>query len=162
MPCIRCTSPPAAFHLRTSSEIRHRSHTSQARNSVSILQHKLREAEQSGDVTQKNSLRLKITEELNKYSLSSWPSFLEFSNLIPSTVIADMYSIYTYEPLHNIHLGVSTRLKEVLIHYLDTDHCATVNGRLRTYSSLRHTVLKGCNSVLRSIQLLSHNAWYTI
>ena len=152
MPCVRCTSSPSNFHLWTSSPCRHRSHTSKVRHTVSVIQEQLHKAEQTPDLLEKTTLRHAIATEFNNYSLSSWSSFLENSNLVPSTVIDDLYSIYTYEPLHNIHLGLSVRLKDVLTHYLGTSKSVTINGRLRTYCSLRHTVLKGCNSLLRSIQ----------
>ena len=122
------------------------------RHTVSVIQEQLHKAEQTPDLLEKTTLRHAIATEFNNYSLSSWSSFLENSNLVPSTVIDDLYSIYTYEPLHNIHLGLSVRLKDVLTHYLGTSKSVTINGRLRTYCSLRHTVLKGCNSLLRSIQ----------
>ena len=152
MPCVRCTSSPSNFHLQTSTTCRHRTHTSKVRHTVSVLQEQLHKAEQTTYLVEKTTLQHAITTEFNKYALSSQSSFLENSNLVPSTVVDDLYFIYIYEPLHNILLGLFVRLKDVLTHYLGTSKSVANNGRIRTYCSLRHTVLKGCNSLLRSIQ----------
>ena len=110
----------------------------------------------SNDVILKTHEKASASLALDDLSLSPWPSIFENLSLVDRNAIPDMYSIFTFEMLHNIFLGTSARLKELLFQYLGSPSLRTLPSgplrRERQFSQLRTAVLRGCNTVLAVFQ----------
>ena len=104
----------------------------------------------------KSSETKKEAEELLKeYSLHSWPSFLQTCPLVPSGCSLDMYRLFTFESLHNLHLGVSKLIKTCAMKRLESSTLFTKekdSADSKPYSAIRHSILAGANSVLSAIE----------
>ena len=108
----------------------------------------------SGDHCQTNEDHQSL---LQKYSLSPWTSFLErvvqaHSLFIPRS----LYDIFTYEPLHNLHLGISKMLKQLTFHLVGSDKevhfCnAKKKGPIKFHTK-KMAILRACNSLLRAFE----------
>lgn len=91
-----------------------------------------------------------------KYSLSCTPSFLEgiakHSNFIPG----EIYNLFTFESLHNFHLGISKQLKRCLMDYVAcSDNVNMKFGdrrRQKRLGSQRVPILKALNGILATIE----------
>ena len=150
MPCVRCTSPQSNFKLYCKHSPRSRDDTMKVRRSISISRNCIDRQERPSIRSDIPPLPNHISSMLHDLSLAEWASFLEESPLLPESVIRSMYDIYGFEPLHNNSLGTSVKIKIALMYYLSaTSSTAQVNGRSRTYMSIRKQVLRGCNTVLR-------------
>lgn len=68
----------------------------------------------------------------------------------------DLYSIFTFEPLHNLFLGVLKFVKTCMIQYVSSNDLYTKHSgrgkRPRMFSSIRTSVLRGCNTALAEFQ----------
>lgn len=68
----------------------------------------------------------------------------------------DLYSIFTFEPLHKFHLGVSRLLKNCLIQYLSSEkmysHPDGPSGKQKRVSLLKTPLFRACNSILAQIE----------
>ena len=96
-------------------------------------------------------------ELLNRQSLAPWPSFLEdLKHTNPSFIPVDIYELFTYEPLHNLHLGISKLLKQCTYYYVTSKHRVSFQHVRRnakmTIGSKKSAILRGCNSYLRAIE----------
>lgn len=68
-----------------------------------------------------------------------------------------MYYIFTYEPLHNLYIGISKLLKELLSirlsdHSLQTSFMKNKNGDPKSFDTIRSDLLNGINRILSCIQ----------
>ena len=93
---------------------------------------------------------------LNFQSLASWSSFLEDIKVEkPFLIPGDIYGLFSFEPLHNLHLGISKILKQGTFAYISSNHqVGFVNSKRRTkiaISSKKTSILRACNSYLRVI-----------
>lgn len=90
---------------------------------------------------------------LKSYSLSKWPSFLE-EMMGRGGKSGDVYSIFTFEPLHNLHLGISKLVKECTMSYLSSDRLMTGGGEKgrKPFVKVRTRILRGCNALLATIE----------
>ena len=155
-PCHRCLALVVVFHIASSMPSRHRHHTRTTRAKVQECTNLIKQSEKIGDVpTQRSQLDV-IQKSLKTYSLANWESVLERLRIVDERAIPDLYSIFTFEPLHNLFLGISPKVKELLIHYLgsNTLHTNPSSSKRsqRLFSSVRASVLRGCNTVLSVFQ----------
>ena len=138
-PCHRCLASPTEFSIPSQALKRHRNQKLRARN------------EYANNVHESTS-----SQSLDSLSLAPWASCLETMSVIDPGAIPDLYSIFTFEPLHNLFLGTSMRIKELLTSYLTTTSLLThpdgPTGKRRPFSSVRNSVLRGCNTVLAILQ----------
>lgn len=94
---------------------------------------------------------------LKKESVYPLPSFLEvIMEQYPSFLPSSMYEILTFEPLHNLHLGISKLLKTMTFELIGSDKPVrflgtSKKGRVK-FCSKRVPVLRACNSLLRAMQ----------
>jgi hypothetical protein len=155
-PCHRCLATPSDMLNCETGVPRHRIQTLNIRSEVARLSESLHSSQRDGLLSEQRSNKKAIAEVLNKHSLAAWPSFLESSRLVDSAAIPDLYSIFTFELLHNLYLGCSVRLKELLLPYLSSPLLATIptqrRKKTRLFSSLRTAVLRGCNTILSVFQ----------
>lgn len=94
--------------------------------------------------------------KLKERSLGEYKSFLEvIYEKYSSFIVRDIYSIYTFECLHNLLLGISPLLKICLFKYLSSDfevdtfkYGDTVRMKI---SSLKENLLRAGNSILSNI-----------
>ena len=137
-------------------DVRQRSQTAYVRNIVASCHKDIETFEKNGNVSEVRLKKKEIEAILKDYSLASWESFLESTSLVDRTAIPDLYSIFTFEPLHNLFLGVSKLLKHCMFQYLSSQTLSTKPSGLQTvprlFSSVKTAVLRGCNSILSEFQ----------
>ena len=138
-PCHRCTVPRDLLSIPSCYELRSVQETKECRVAARTAR------------TKANQL-----ECLNKYSLSLHASFLEKFPFVQCSPYLDIYSIFTFEPLHNIYLGLSKLLKEMCCQRLCDDTFSTVmqdaDGRYKRFPEIRTALLNGMNHILSCIQ----------
>ena len=105
----------------------------------------------------KTSMVESCKELLNSKSLAPWPSFLEdLKTSNPFFIPIDIYELFTYEPLHNLHLGISKLLKQCTYYYVTSKHKVSFQhirkNTKMTISSKKSAIMRGCNNYLRAIQ----------
>ena len=149
-PCHRCLVSLDDIKSLTMAEKRCFSETIALRIDV---QNELNNAVNSARTTVMDQCR----ELLNKHSLAPWPSFLEDLKLSsPSFIPGDIYDLFTFEPLHNLHLGISKLLKQCTFHYVTSKHRVSFQHMRKsikvTIGSKKSPILRGCNNYLRAIQ----------
>lgn len=93
------------------------------------------------------SLAKETTEAtLKQFSLARWKSFLGSFSLVDIATNPDLYSVFTFEPLHNLFLGISKLTKHFMIQYLSSNTLSTnSNGpkkNQRMFSSVKTGVLQ--------------------
>ena len=94
---------------------------------------------------------------LKQESLSPLPSFLEvIVQRYPSFLPPSLYEIFTYEPLHNLHLGISKLLKTLTFDLVGSEKIVSFisakNSNKAKFASKRTPILRACNSLLRAIE----------
>ena len=83
-------------------------------------------------------------------SLSSIPSFLETTPLLPHHNGIDLYSIFSFEPLHNLHLGISKDIKRMIFERLSTEDLQDARGNL--FKFIRKSVVQWANAFLALLE----------
>lgn len=83
-------------------------------------------------------------------SKASWESFLEHDSLLPGRGFPGMYSVFTYQMLRNLRLGISKMVKECLFVYVSSEG-GVMMGR-------RKAVVHRCNLVQPAIQRKSRTS----
>lgn len=155
-PCHRCIATVSDFETMATCDVRQRLHTTHVRRVVAGCLKQIESLEKAGDVSQIRSHKKTIEATLKEYSLASWESFLESTRLVDRSAVPDLYSIFTFEPLHNLFLGVSKLLKHCFFLYLSSENLTTQPTGSHTgpplFSSVKTAVLRGCNSVLSQFQ----------
>ena len=67
-----------------------------------------------------------------------------------------MYSIFSFEPLHNLFLGISKLIKKSGAHRLNSETLMTTKGakseRSRPFKTARKSILAGANAILAGIE----------
>lgn len=90
---------------------------------------------------------------LSVSSISSQPSFLETSPLIPRMETCNMYAAFTFEPMHNLHLGISKLIKQCMYTRFSSEQLyLSLNKRRRTFRSVRNSLLRCANHTLSAIE----------
>ena len=113
------------------------------------------------------NLKSEAVALLKSQSMMSQRSVLTkfpFSNLHSSL---DYHAAFTFEPLHNFHLGVGKLIKQCVTFRLDSKslfstEITTSFGEPRAFSSIKSDVLLRVNSALKSIQSESHQSSFRI
>ncbi len=101
-----------------------------------------------------------LKDYLKDYSIAPWKSFLEDMQLTyPSFIPSTLYDIFTFEPLHNLHLGISKLLKTCTFNLVSSKYQVTfsLNKKSRilltaAICTKKTPILAGCNTLLRAIQ----------
>ena len=99
----------------------------------------------------------KCFNELKHWSLAQWTSFLEdLHDAFPDFIVDDVYSIFTFEPLHNLHLGTSKMLKLLFFLLLSSNLLVCfphMKGKRNvSINSKRAAILRACNSLLKVLE----------
>lgn len=146
--CPRCIVSSKKFNEFTAAAPR------DGNNTVSMI-FKSRELRLAGKYDASEKL-------LDEYSLVDMIPFLHDFPFIGLDPVLDMHIIFSYEPLHNLFLGISKLLKVCLSErlrsiVLQTSAVLTVGGKKRTtfFRTVRMTILTGINRMLSHIQRFS-------
>ena len=96
------------------------------------------------------------TAPLEALSLLEQHSVLESTALLPTNSPLDPYNIFSFEPLHNLHLGISKLIKQCIVHRLSSPDLTTTtasrSGTPRTFKKVKKSILVGSNSILSAIE----------
>ena len=139
-PCHRCVVPKELLSISSDYKLR----------SVKETKHCREEAK-------KVRTKAKELECLDKFALSLHASsFLEHFPFVQCSPYLDIYSIFTYESLHNIYLGISRLLKEMCCQRLYDEALVTIekdaSGNYRNFPELRTALINGMNDILTCIE----------
>ena len=98
-----------------------------------------------------------LKKNLKDYSIAPWRSFLEdIATDFPSFLSDDLYNIFTFEPLHNLHLGISKLLKSCTFQLVSSKYPARYSFGKKTTSSTMQSkkvpLLSACNTLLRTME----------
>lgn len=142
-PCHRCYVPRELLPVPNTHKLRSVNDTKKAR------------LESSEILRSERGTKTKAIQHLSKYSLSAHYSFLESFPFADCHPYLDTYTIFSYELLHNIYLGLSVLLKEMCSHRLRDDglFSAVKNGKgeFKTFASVRTELINGMNYILKCI-----------
>lgn len=157
-PCIRCISTNEDMRNNVVKPYRTFQHMSEVRRKIKESIESYRSASSLPRTQQKQcSSILRMGDELlREWSLAPWKSILEyFREQFPWFIVPDLYSLFTFEELHNLDLGISKLLKICFVLYLSSGELkdVTFNGTVkkRSLSSLKTLLLRACNSYLSFI-----------
>ena len=155
-PCIRCLIPFEMLGETDSQPTRTALSMSAIYSQAEALFSEatsLQKRRRTGQARLKKKLGEQILQEasVNKQG-NVFSSEVYFHN----SSVTDMYNIFTVEPLHLLHLGISKRLKECIFVYisaLSNDESVfkepSGNGIIR---GAKTALLRGCNSILRAFE----------
>lgn len=104
--------------------------------------------------TRKREIQSRIAVLLSQRFLAEWPSFLEDMCGDDEVVAEDLYSIFSFQPLHSLYCKVERFLKLYLVHCLSDviySHPADSAGKRKSSSSVRLRLLEACNAILTHI-----------
>lgn len=98
-----------------------------------------------------------LKDHLKAYSIAPWKSFLEeLQSEYPSFISNSFYDIFTFEPLHNLHLGISKLLKNCTYNLVSSKYPAKFStsktAKQSAICSKKTAILSGCNTLLRAIE----------
>ena len=103
---------------------------------------------QQVDITKSERLvpkSVSAKEFLQTWSLSPSQGFIEtILENYPGFIAGGIYDLFSFEPLHNLHLGLSRLLKIMLFEFITS------------LGSKRTSILRACNAILRQIEIDSH------
>lgn len=142
--CHRCLVNSSDMSNSTTSKLRNIEETKDCRH-------------QADKIILEGGTKTNARQCLDRCSLSEYKSFLESFPFVGCHELLDMYSIFTYEPLHNLFLGISKLLKELLSARLadgtlKSSVLKTKKGEPRSFEQIRPAVLNGINRILSCIQ----------
>ena len=146
--CHRCLAETKSFNDFTSISRRDGSKT------VSTIL-KSRDLRSAGKIDAAESL-------LSEYSLIDMIPFLQGFPFLGKHPVLDMHIMFSYEPLHNLYLGISKLLKVCLSERLKSTshHTSSIltragNRRTTSFRNVRMTILMGINKMLSHLQMFS-------
>ena len=156
-PCHRCMVKLSDICNLSTGRQRHYVDISNIRNEVyrTMQNHAKNKSENVAELKGKEYEHCKMV--LKNNSISPFPSFLEgILNKYPSFLPKSLYEIFTYEPLHNLHLGISKLLKNLTYELTGSQKLVkftnSKKNKVTKFSSQRTAILRACNSILRAIQ----------
>jgi len=99
----------------------------------------------------------KLKDQLKVFSIAPWKSFLEdVKKDHPNFVSDSLYEIFTFEPLHNLHLGISKLLKSCTFQLVSSKKRVIFKtghkSQQQQFASKKVPILSGCNTYLRCIE----------
>jgi len=112
--------------------------------------------EDDGNKTEACSKRKHAHEILDGSSLQKRRNVFSSERYASLSDVFDVYDIFTTEPLHLFHLGISKRLKECTVSYLSSatlETNPTKKGyKRKKFKSCKNQLLSGCNNLLIGYQ----------
>ena len=151
-PCVRCKVTDSMFRECEQSGNRSVQELSRTRNLFRSFMSRSEMYSVSGDLSAASEFKKKGEDVLKQLSVWQWTSFLETTALLIPNCPCTLYSIFTFEPLHNLHLGVSKLIKGCIMDYLGADDIIAFprgpSSKQKNLRSLRATCLKTCNTYL--------------
>lgn len=111
---------------------------------------------ESNRSSRKQKIQIKVAALMSGQFLAAWRSSLEDMCGGDGVVVKNLYSMFMFESLHNLHLGVSKLLKLFLAQYLSSHetcgHLRGPAGRQKSLSLVRLSLLKSCSDILSHIE----------
>ena len=157
-PCHRCLATLSSIESFTKAPTRHHKDTFKIKLDIQSKfgATKTRAQNEKHDNTMSDTEQ--SIEILKQLFLSPKPSFLEdIIQEYPHFIPMNMYDIFTYEPLHNLHLGISKMLKTLTYELIGSSKVvAFPNSKLKGESKIcshKTAILRACNSLLRAVQM---------
>lgn len=120
-PCVRCTIRFEDVLQRRKSRNSFLSATTETHKKVESLKEIARMVKEN---SQKKKRRWALDEVLNLLSeqcLAEWPSFLADMSGETTLVIEELYSVFTSDPLHGLHVRVPKLSKNCLTQFLTSN-----------------------------------------
>lgn len=153
-PCVRCLGTCKDFDGGVKASPRLVHNVTITRGDVSEL---LKSAATASSTARKNMLVKEAQLLLQDMSIAQWVPFLETASAShPHLFVPGTFSIFTYEPLHNLHLGTSKAIKTCFMTYLASPnliiHCSDKKRHGKTFRSCRTALLRACNALLAAIE----------
>lgn len=144
--CHKCLTKTIHFSNSSSAPLRNLALTNRELSKYRNEIQSARRAEARKDRTTAANHKVAAQEILSKLSMENYPPafsnhFKSLSSGLERVSILDPYAIFRFEPLHNLHLGI-TKMILRLIHL-----------RLRSVSSMPLRVLHRMNLFLREVEL---------
>lgn len=113
--CNRCIVSIEDFKTGTQGECRRRLHTVAHWNAVEISSDTTSHLDEERNTTGQQVEKKAIDNSLNPYSMEGWESFFEGLILVDIDAVLDLYSIFTFQPLHHLNLGVLKMLEDCMM-----------------------------------------------
>lgn len=151
--CLRCLSPVDDIHNLRCRET-HEVTEKKEERSYEREKHKEAAVQNARKTRRVHRMLVKCGEHtLKRLSLSRWKSFLKRCEMVPSNM--SLISIFTFEPLYNLHLVIFKFVKERTIGYLSSDRSRSnpdmAQSRRRPLCSLQ---ILYCEHAIRYLQRL--------
>lgn len=152
-PCTRCNITKVQLGSGNVAEARSDAQVFNVRERVRDLLEKANSCRAQGEKAMFFSLRDESRAILQMESLQPWESVLPYKLMLERNV-RSTYQIFTFEPLHNMSLGISKLLKSNIYAILGEPDLLTRFLR-SSWPIPRASVLRGANMFLRNI----HKQW---
>ena len=144
--CFRCLIPTESMSYSQSTSLRTQRETTGILQKVAELRREATLCIEQGDKSSAKEMSDSSKLLPKEQSLAGVAPVLHkfpFTGLVPSL---DIFSIFSFEPMHNLHLGISKLIKVALVERLKDESLKstvlkTANGNNRSFSSIRSVVL---------------------
>ena len=135
-PCIRCWVPGPELNSVKKYEPRSVDEVRKIRYRYRAKMNEVEELKRRNQGKKAALAKQDALEGLKRHSLCVIPSFFEDTSLIPRSLkgVNDVYNIFSYEPLHNLHLGISKEIKKMIFERLGSE---TIRCNGKPLKSLR-------------------------
>lgn len=156
-PCHRCHVPKERLHEYTNYGKRSGKETKDILRKVANLRKESEDITENlavRDVSRRKALKVEAEDILKSQSMMNYMPILSTFPLTTSTDTFDIYKIFTVEPLHLFHLGISKLIKQCACDRLKSTEKRTYamggeNGK--TFSFIRNSVLRQMNGFLEDV-----------
>lgn len=157
-PCHRCLTNLSSIQSFRKAKARLYKDTFKIRMDIKSKTGGTKSTEHNEECEETNLSIEETSKILKEWSLSPKPSFLEdIIQEYPRFIPINMYDIFTYEPLHNLHLGISKMLKTLTYEIIGSSKYVLFPTSKKKeeskISSQKTAILRACNSLLRAIQI---------
>lgn len=108
-----------------------------------------------GHWKKQNKLLKEANEILAFNSLEPWEYFLQNMQGVSYLLLEYVYSIYTFEPLHNFYLALSKFVKTCFMSYFSShflSHPSSTENKKKKLLSMRKRIQSASNSIFAAIQ----------
>lgn len=158
--CFRCLIPTESMSSSVEAEMRCLEDTLETIRKADSLREEAAKSAARCDWSSSKQMNASSSQLLKEKSLTGHRPVLHrfpFVGIAPSL---EYYQLFSYEPLHNLHLGISKMLKKVIVERLKDDDLTSsavryANGNPKPFPSIRGIVLSGANQILKQMQIES-------
>lgn len=145
-PCFRCLAGKKELSVFKEHTLRTLEDTKRMRNTREKALERSRELHEAGRV--RKSYVAEANKELVEKSMNSLPCFLEAFPFVGIAKVLDLYQIYSFEPLHALHIGISKLLKALIYDRLGDKTLASKALGNKLFTTVRSHILTAVNQML--------------